>query len=80
MEDLEELKNEMGDRMWWIPRSETNPRWFGINKHAVKALIEKAKRKDNFVTVNYQHINTDTIRGKYWKMWYNLLKRLSSEG
>lgn len=79
VDDLKELKEEMGDSMWWVPRSGTNPRGFGINTKAVKTLIEKAKRNGNFVTANYPYINIEDIKEKYWKMWYNILKRLASE-
>ncbi|MHA1712178.1 MAG: hypothetical protein ACTSUS_09015 [Candidatus Freyarchaeota archaeon] len=79
VDDLEELKMEMGDDMWWIPKSETNPRGFGINTTAIKTLIEKAEKKGNFITINYQHVNINAIREKYWKMWYNMLKKLALE-
>lgn len=79
VEDLEELKREAGDEMWWIPRRGTNPRGFGIRSKAVRELIEKAKRKGNFATVRYQPINIDGIRGKYWKEWYDVLKGLALE-
>ena len=76
---MEKLKEEMNDNMWWIPKSETNPRGFGINTQAIKTLIEKAKEKGNFVEVNYQHVDINAIKEKYWKMWYNLLKKLALE-
>jgi len=79
VDDLEELKMEMGDNMWWIPKSGTNPRGFGINTIAIKTLIEKAEKKGNFITINYQHVNINAIREKYWKMWYNVLKNLALE-
>jgi len=63
--------------MWWIPRSGTNPRGFGINANAVMILIEKAKKKGNFITARYQHVNVNTIKERYWKVWYSMLKRLA---
>ncbi len=63
IDDLEELKKEVGDEMWWIPRRGTNPRGFGINVKAVKILINKAEKKGNFITANYRPIaiNTDLL-------------------
>jgi len=43
IDDLEELREEMKDEMWWIPRGETNPRGFGIKAEAVRRLMEKAR-------------------------------------
>ena len=77
LDDLEKLKEEMGDDMWWIPKSGTNPRGFGLNAKSIKNLIEKAKEKGNFVEANYQHVDVNAIEEKYWKMWYNLLKKLA---
>lgn len=80
VDDLKELKSKMGDSMWWIPRSGTNPRGFGINTNAVKILIEKARKKGNFVTTDYQHVDINAIKEKYWKAWYDMLKKLALEG
>lgn len=79
VKDIEELKMKMGDDMWWIPSSKTNPRGFGIKSEAIRKLIEKAKKKGNFVTVSYQPVDADSVREKYWKEWYAVLKRLASE-
>ena len=43
IDDLEELREEMKDEMWWIPGEETNPRGFGIKAEAVRRLMEKAR-------------------------------------
>jgi len=80
VEDLEELKKEMKDDMWWIPKSGTNPRGFGIKAEAVKRLIEKARNKGNFMSMKYQRIDIDSIKEKYWKSWYSMLKKLALEG
>jgi len=77
--DLEGLKNEIGDSMWWIPKSETNPRGFGININALKILMTKAKEKGNFMEIEYQPVDLNIIKKKYWKTWYNALKNLISE-
>jgi len=77
--DLEGLKNEIGDSMWWIPKSETNPRGFGININALKILMTKAKEKGNFMEIEYQPVDLNIIKKKYWKTWYNALKKLISE-
>jgi len=79
VDDLKELKREMGDDMWWIPRSGTNPRGFGINTHAVRNLIEKAVRKGNYVATKYKSINIDDIKERYWRNWYKVLKKLALE-
>lgn len=78
--DLEELKNEMGDDMWWIPSSSTNPRGFGINRVAIRRLINKAKKKDNYVSVKYTPLNITNIEDEYWDNWYNMLKNLALKG
>jgi len=79
VDDLKELKKEMKDEMWWIPKTATNPRGFGIKAEAVKKLIQKAEKKDNFVKAKYNPININSIKERYWKEWYQLLKRLASE-
>ena len=79
VEDLKELKKEMKDKMWWIPKTRTNPRGFGIKTEAIKKLIEKAEKKDNFVKAKYNPININGIKERYWKEWYQLLKKLALE-
>jgi len=80
LEDLEEVRRELGDSMWWIPRSNTNPRGFGLNKRAVEKLIEKAKRKNNFAEAHYQKINIDDeVKRRYLELWYKILKELVME-
>jgi len=65
--------------MWWIPRSGTNPRGFGIKVKAIEELIKKAGERGNFVTIRYRPINVEGIREKYWRSWYNILKKLALE-
>ena len=77
IEDLESIKREIGDNIWWIPKSGTNPRGFGINTRSVKRLIETAKAKDNAITTKYTPINMESLKREYWKKWYNLLKNLA---
>jgi hypothetical protein len=79
LNDLEDLKKEMGSSMWWIPANKTNPRGFGIKTEAVRRLMEKAKKKGNFITYKYKPININSVKEKYWKNWYSMLKRLASE-
>jgi hypothetical protein len=77
-EDLEELKEKWKKDMWWIPNSKTNPRGFGIKPRAVKYLIDKAKKRGNFISVNYTPIEiNDNIKARYLQGWYNLLKSLA---
>ncbi|MEM4156655.1 MAG: hypothetical protein QXQ38_08055 [Archaeoglobaceae archaeon] len=57
LEDLNSVKIELGDEMWWIPRSGTNPRGFGINTRALKLLIQKAEAKGNAITKKYGAID-----------------------
>ncbi|RSN77411.1 hypothetical protein D6D85_02675 [Candidatus Methanodesulfokora washburnensis] len=80
IDDLEELREEMKDEMWWIPGGETNPRGFGIKAEAVRRLMEKARNKGNFVSVNYNPININIVKERYWRIWYNVLKKLALEG
>ncbi len=62
IEDLESIKREIGDNIWWIPKSGTNPRGFGINTRSVKRLIEIAKAKDNAITTKYMPINMERLK------------------
>ncbi|ADC65734.1 conserved hypothetical protein [Ferroglobus placidus DSM 10642] len=78
VEDIETLRWEMGDNIWWIPKG-GNPRGFGLNTQAIRSLIKKAEEKENFVTVNYKSVDITKIRDKYWKIWYNVLKKLVLE-
>jgi len=80
VDDLEGLKNEIGDDMWWLPRRGTNPRGFGINTKTLKILMSKAKEKGNFMEIEYQPVDLNIIKEKYWKTWYNALKKLILEG
>jgi len=77
VEDLEQLKEKMGDNMWWIPRRGTNPRGFGINSSGIKELIKKAKVKGNYISTKYEPINVEKIEEEYWEGWYELLKKLT---
>ncbi|MFZ8793905.1 MAG: hypothetical protein ACO2O2_08495 [Acidilobaceae archaeon] len=79
VDDLEELKKEMGDGMWWMPKR-GNPRGFGINITALKKLMEKAKRKGNFVSSKYDPIDISKIEEEYRRAWYNMLKELAKKG
>jgi len=76
VEDLESLKREMGDSMWWIPKRGTNPRGFGLETEAVKNLIEKAKQKGNHVFSKYRGVDVDKIKEEYWRGWYKLMKEM----
>jgi hypothetical protein len=67
------------DSMWWIPKSETNPRGLRINIDTLKILMMKAKEKDNFMEIKHQPVDLNIIKKKYWKTWYNALKNLISE-
>jgi len=78
VEDLEKLKEEMGDSMWWIPEEDTNPRGFGLSKRAVEKLMEIAKVKGNYIAWIYNPIDVNAIKERYWNEWYNLLKKLAS--
>ncbi len=74
VEDLESLKMEIGDDIWWIPRSGTNPRGFGINTKSVRRLIEIAEAKGNAIHKKYTPVDIESLEKEYWKKWYNLLK------
>ena len=78
LDDLETVRNEKQIQVWWIPRSNTNPRGFGLSIRAVKELMRKAQIKGNFVFTEYESIPVESLREKYWKKWYELLKELAS--
>ncbi|MEM2727301.1 MAG: ThaI family type II restriction endonuclease [Archaeoglobaceae archaeon] len=78
LEDLNSVKIELGDEMWWIPRSGTNPRGFGINTRALKLLIQKAEAKGNAITKKYSAIDIKSIEREYWVKWYYLLRELAT--
>jgi hypothetical protein len=75
--DLEELKKELGDNMWWIPRRNTNPRGFGINPKVIPILMQKAKQKGNFIFSTYPPIDINKVVEDYWGEWYNMLKKIA---
>ncbi|MCS7144278.1 MAG: ThaI family type II restriction endonuclease [Archaeoglobaceae archaeon] len=77
VEDLNNLKNEIGDDMWWIPKSGTNPRGFGINTRSLKSLIIKAEKKGNAITERYKAVDIARLEKEYWRKWYLLLKELA---
>jgi hypothetical protein len=39
----------------------------------------KAKEKGNFMEIKHQPVDLNIIKKKYWKTWYNALKKLISE-
>lgn len=45
VEDIETLRWEMGDNIWWIPKG-GNPRGFGLNTQAIRSLIKKLKKRE----------------------------------
>lgn len=76
LEDIEKLRKELGDEMWWVPKSETNPRGFGLSNKAVEKLIDIVKEKGNCVSCTYKPVNIKNIVKDYWDGWYNLVKGL----
>lgn len=77
LDDIERLRNELGNNFWWIPKSETNPRGFGLTSIAVEKLLEAAKEKGNHITIEYTPIkNVERIVAEYWERWYHLVKDL----
>lgn len=77
LEDIEQVKKELGNDFWWIPRSGTNPRGFGLRTLSVKRLIELSKSKENYVSACYKPINPAEISSDYWEGWYQLVRRLA---
>ncbi|MEM2619167.1 MAG: hypothetical protein QW356_06760 [Candidatus Hadarchaeales archaeon] len=77
LDDIERLRNELGNNFWWIPKSKTNPRGFGLTSIAVKKLLEAAKEKGNHITIKYTPIKgIKRIVAEYWEKWYQLVKDL----
>jgi len=79
VEDVYRLKTEKKEKIWWIPRNGTNPRGFGLERETVKELIEIAKSKGNYITVNYSPLNMEEVSNEYWERWYELVKDLASK-
>lgn len=76
-EDIERAKSMLGENnFWWIP-SGGNPRGFGITKNAVEELMDIAKMKGNYVSVDYNpaHFTDDRVR-MFWRKLYSLYKEI----
>lgn len=75
LEDIESVKRELGfENFWWIPKSNTNPRGFGISRKAVKRLKEIAKSKDNYI--HFPSINEKIDRGDFMEAFYEMMEKL----
>ena len=71
----------MGRDFWWIPKSNTNPRGFGISAGAIRRLMEEARREGNHVGKHYKPVaDLKQIIEDYWRGWYQLLKKLAGFG
>ena len=75
-EDIELAKVKCKD-FWWIPKTGTNPRGYGISSKGVKFLIDMAKRKGNYVEKKYTPPNVEMLKDEYWAKWYSLIKELA---
>ncbi len=86
IEDLKEIQRKTTEETlseyWWIPKSGTNPRGFGLNTKTVKKLVDKAKLKGNYIKTGYEPIppiKIEELRDKYFEEWYELIKRIAME-
>lgn len=78
MESYTEFNN-----IWWLPKSNTNPRGFGLQGKAVKQLIQQAKEKGNYTYGIYPPLKQSEIgelKEAYFKGWYRILKELALRG
>jgi len=69
------------DKYWWIPNANTNPRGFGLRGKTIKALLENAKSRGDFITYTYKPLPKDKIeklKRQYFKDWYALIKKIAS--
>jgi len=75
LEDIKSVKEEMKfEDFWWIPKSTTNPRGFGIYKKAVERLIERAKSKGNYIPL--REIHAEINREDYLEAFYEMVRKL----
>ncbi len=75
---IDRVRKDKGREFWWIPSSSTNPRGFGISANAVYKLMEEAEKEGNHVCKKYRPIrNFAEAVEKYWREWYDLLKKLA---
>ncbi len=75
---IDNVKSKLNKDFWWIPRTGTNPRGFGISTKAIRKLMNEAKKEGNYVSKKYNFTyNIDEISKDYWKGWYILLKKLA---
>jgi hypothetical protein len=66
---------------WWIPKSGTNPRGFGLKRGTIKRLVENAKRNGNYLETTYPPLPADRIeelKRKYHEGLYKLIKEITS--
>ncbi|WP_456327974.1 hypothetical protein [Archaeoglobus sp.] len=75
-EDVELAKIECKN-FWWIPKTGTNPRGYGISSRGVRFLIDMAKKKENYVEKKYIPPNVEMLKDEYWAKWYSLIKELA---
>ncbi|MDK2783929.1 MAG: hypothetical protein PWQ32_1518 [Thermococcaceae archaeon] len=88
VEDLKKMQDEIRKdlsklkKYWWIPKSGTNPRGFGLYPSTIKQLIESAKRKENYIKHEYKPLpqsKLEQLRNKYFEEWYELIKKIALE-
>ena len=71
------------EEYWWVPKSGTNPRGFGLNTKTVKMLVEKAKERGDYIKMGYDPIppaKINELKDKYFEEWYELIKRIAMGG
>jgi len=86
VDDLRSLQKETKEdpskveKYWWIPKSGTNPRGFGLKSSTIKKLVENSKKKKNYILYEYSPLpksKLERLRDEYFKGWYELIKKIA---
>ncbi|WP_296903982.1 hypothetical protein [Thermotoga sp.] len=67
---------------WWIPKTNTNPRGFGLKKKTVKKLVEESKNSGNYLEIDYKPFTEEEkarAKKEYFENWYELIKAIAKK-
>lgn len=83
-EDLNSMKTRLGyEQFFTKTKADKNPRGFGIKGSVVRKLIDEARKKGNFIGVEYPPISEDikaSFRSKYLRTMYDCIFGLAKAG